>query len=96
MTGSPAAGTIPCVMVSYLGPTNTLGSRWRATLKRGADAAYTWRASVPYHGGPDAAVEAVLAKANRDMQADWNIIGRPLSVDGGDTYAYGVGPAYMA
>jgi hypothetical protein len=40
-------------------------------------------------------VLAVLAKANRDMQCDWGVIGRPLSMDGGNSYVYGVGPDYM-
>ncbi len=93
MNYSPKAGTIPGVTVTYHGPTNHYGSRWRAVLKRGADC--TWRAAVPFASGPDEAVLAVLAKANRDMQCDWGVIGRPLSMDGGDSYVYGVGPDYM-
>jgi hypothetical protein len=93
-SSSPAAGTLPGALVKYQGPTDNLGSSWRATVKRGAD--FTWRAAVPFAAGPDAAVEAVLAKVNRDMQADWGPIGRPLSLDGGNTYVYGIGPDYMA
>ncbi len=84
---SPAA-YVPGVLVRYLGATNSRGSRWQATLNRGAGAENRYRAAVPYADGPDAAAAAVVARFNECRDADWRILGAALSLDGGDTYAY--------
>jgi hypothetical protein len=80
-TGTGVRESTACAVVRYHGATNTRGSRWIATIKRGADV--TWRASLPYQDGPIAAAIAAAAKGG----ADW------LPVDchsiDADTYAVG-------
>jgi hypothetical protein len=49
-TGTGVRESTACAVVRYHGATNTRGSRWIATIKRGADA--PWRASLPYQEGP--------------------------------------------
>lgn len=92
MSESPANYTAAAV-VKYAGATSTKGSRWTATIKRGAARDDLTRASVPYADGPDAAALAVLAKfnANHELRSPWQITGPALSLDGGNTYAYPLG-----
>ena len=59
-TGTHVTGSTACAVVRYHGPTNTRGSRWIATIKRGGDE--TWRASVPFQDGPVVAAIAATAK----------------------------------
>ena len=87
---------VPGCTVTYSGATETRGSRWVAVIKRGATAADRFRATVPYADGPDAAALAVVERFNRAMGADWRLIGAALSLDGGNVYAYPVGPAELA
>jgi len=87
MTHSPSA-YIPGAVVQYVGATNTRGSRWRASIRRGVGADNVWRASVPYADGPDAAASAVVDAFNAAMGADWRVSGAALSLDGGNLYAY--------
>jgi hypothetical protein len=84
---------IPGCSVRYIPPTDTKGSRWAATISRGAGAVNRYRATVPYANGPDAAAQAVVSRFNEIMGSDWVILGSALSIDGGSTYAYPVGPA---
>lgn len=91
MSSCPASYTAGAT-VRYVAPTNTRGSRWLATITRSNGAANRWRASVPYADGPDAAAAAVVARFNECLSADWQIKGPALSLDGGDTYAYPIGP----
>lgn len=95
MSDHPTA-YVPGCLVSYVAPTNTSGSVWRATITRGSGAADRFRARVPFADGPDAAARAVVARFNECMAADWQILGAALSLDGGNAYAYPVGPAYAA
>jgi hypothetical protein len=87
---------VPGCVVEYCGATNTRGSVWRATITRGIDRADRFRVTVPYADGPDAAARAVVERFNDAMDADWRIIGAALSLDGGNRYAYPVGPADLA
>lgn len=96
---------VPGAIVKYCGPTDTRGSRWIATIRRGQTRADVVRATVPYADGPDAAAAAVVQRFNltiaRDWAGDgipdaWRVIGAAQSIDGGDTYAYPVGPAHLA
>lgn len=87
---------VPSCVVEYCGATNTRGSVWRATITRGSAPADRFRVSVPYADGPDAAAAAVVDRFNRAMDADWRLIGAALSLDGGNIYAYPVGPIDLA
>lgn len=90
MSHSPASYT-PGLIVRYLSPTDTKGSRWQATICRGQGAENRYRVTVPYEAGPDAAAAAVVARFNESMGADWHVSGAALSLDGGSTYAYPCG-----
>jgi hypothetical protein len=87
---------VPGAVVEYCGATDTRGSVWRATIRRGNTAADKFRATVPFEDGPDAAARAVVERFNRALAADWQLIGAALSLDGGDRYAYPVGSAELA
>ena len=87
---------VPGAVVEYRGATDTRGSRWRATIRRGNTAADKFCAVVPYADGPDAAARAVVDRFNIALAADWQIVGAALSLDGGDRYAYPVGSADLA
>lgn len=82
---------VPGCVVSYVPPTDTKGSQWRATINRGDGAVNRYRARVPFADGPDAAAEAVVSRFNEVMGANWTVNGPALSLDGGCTYAYPVG-----
>lgn len=84
--------SLPGALVEYRRPTNRNVSKWRATITRGKGAANRWRASVPYQDGPDAAVAALLQRFNECHDTQWIIQGTPLSLSGGEVYAYPVGP----
>jgi hypothetical protein len=87
---------VPGLVVAYVPPTDTRGSRWRATLTRGTGAANRFRVSIPYADGPDAAARAVVDRFNEAMGADWIVYGAALSLDGGSHYAYPAGPRDVA
>lgn len=87
---------VPGCAVQYAPPTDTRGSRWVATVTRGRDRADRFRASVPYADGPDAAAAAAVDRFNAAMGADWRVLGAALSMNGGDAYAYPVGPSELA
>jgi hypothetical protein len=87
---------VPGCVVAYAPATDTRGSRWVATIKRGNTTTDRFRASVPYADGPDAAARAVVERFNHAMDADWRLIGAALSLTGGDNYAYPVGPSELA
>lgn len=99
MNHAPVA-YVPGVVVAYVPPTDTRCSGWRATLTRGDGAANRWRARVTYNDGPDTAAAAVVARFNETMGnahgETWRVIGAALSLDGGTTFAYAVGPAHCA
>ena len=89
---------VPGCSVEYRGPTNTQGGKWAAVIKRGRDRADQYRATVPFKDGPDDAARAAVARLNSELLADrpraehWVVLGAALSMDGGDRYAYPVGP----
>lgn len=96
---------VPGAIVEYRGATDTRGSQWVATIRRGQTRADVVRAAVPYADGPDAAAAAVVARFNDRMLRDWpgdgapdtwRVIGAALSLNGGDTYAYPVGSDAVA
>ena len=87
---------VPGCSVEYRGPTETRGSRWVAVIRRGRDRSDCYRATVPFNDGPDAAARAVVDRFNAAMESDWVLLGAALSMDGGDRYAYPVGPADLA
>lgn len=87
---------VPGVAVEYRGPTDTRGSVWVGVIRRGRQRGDIFRASVPYNDGPDAAARAAVDRFNAAMAADWRVIGAALSMDGGDRYAYPVGPVDLA
>ena len=87
---------VPGCTVTYKGATNTRGSQWVAIVRRGNQRADTFRASVPYADGPDAAAAAAVARFNDRMGAAWRVLGAALSLDGGTTYAYPVGSTDLA
>jgi hypothetical protein len=80
-TGTHVSGSTACAVVKYRGPTNTRGSLWIATIKRGGDE--IWRASVPFQDGPLSAALAAAAK----FGADWSPVDCH-SIDA-DTYCIG-------
>ena len=68
-------------------------------IRRGQDRRDCYRAAVPSADGPDAAARAAVARFNAALNADrepWALLGAALSMDGGNRYAYPVGPAYCA
>ena len=71
-----------------------------AVIRRGHERRDCYRAAVPSADGPDAAARAALEKFNAALNADgfepWQLLGAALSMNGGDLYAYPVGPAYCA
>lgn len=93
---------VPGCTVEYRGPTETRGSRWVAVIRRGRDRSDCYRATVPFNDGPDAAARAAVALFNAEGLTDrprchhWELLGAALSMDGGDRYAYPVGPADLA
>ena len=93
---------VPGCSVEYRGPTDTQGGKWAAVIKRGRDRGYHYRATVPFAAGPDAAARAAVARLNDELLADrpraehWVVLGAALSMDGGDRYAYPVGPPNLA
>lgn len=98
MNQSPAH-YVPGCAVEYRGPTDRGGAQWVAFIRRGQDRRDCYRAAVPSHAGPDAAALAAVAKFNAALNADrepWQLLGAALSMDGGNRYAYPVGPAYCA
>lgn len=99
MSASPFRYVPGCV-VAYRGPTDRRGSQWVATIRRGQNRADVVRAAVPYADGPDAAAAAVCEAFNRRLDNvgpdTWRVLGAALSMDGGDSYAYPVGPAHLA
>lgn len=80
-TGACVSGSTACAIVRYSGPTNTRGSRWLATIKRGGGE--IWRASVPFADGPLVAAIAAAAK----FGAEW----QPVSCHSIDPDTYAVG-----
>ena len=93
---------VPGCAVEYRGPTNTLGGRWVAVIRRGRDRGDHYRATVSFNEGPDAAAWAAVALFNAEGLTDrprsehWQVLGAALSMDGGDRYSYPVGPASLA
>lgn len=87
---------VPGCSVEYRGPTDTLGGRWVAVIRRGRDRSDCYRATVTFEDGPDAAARAAVDRINQVDGFDWVILGAALSMDGGDRYAYPVGPADLA
>ena len=79
--GHGVRGSTACAVVRYHGATDTRGSRWLATIKRGGGEVY--RASVPFEDGPVTAAIAAAAK----FGADWTPVDCH-SIDS-DTYAIG-------
>ena len=90
---------VPGCSVEYRGPGKG-GAQWVAVIRRGHERRDCYRAAVPSHDGPDAAARAALAKFNAALNADgfdsWVLLGAALSMDGGNRYAYPVGPSYCA
>ena len=86
---------VPGCVVKYHGPTDTKGSRWIATIRRGSQRQDVYRASVSFNEGPDAAAQDAVDKFNQKMESDWIVLSFPQSIDGGDTYSYPVGPVEM-
>ena len=90
---------VPGCSVEYRGPTNTLGGRWVAVIRRGRKRSDCYRATAPFSGpsgGPDAAARAAVAVINEKEGFNWQVLGAALSMDGGDRYTYPVGPASLA
>ena len=90
---------VPGCAVEYRGATNSRGSVWAAVIRRGRDRSDCYRADVPFADGPDAAAWAAVDRFNAELPDPidrWQVIGAALSMDGGDRYAYPVGPASLA
>ena len=96
---SHPAHYVPGCCVEYRGPTDTKGAVWAAVIRRGRDRADQYRATVPFAAGPDAAARAAVDRFNAELIPDglgrWQVLGAALSMDGGDRYAYPVGPANL-
>jgi hypothetical protein len=86
---------VPGCVVKYRGPTDTQGSKWTATIRRGSQREDVFRASVAYNEGHLAAAQAAVEKINQKMDFDWIVLSFPQSIDGGNSYSYPVGPAEM-
>lgn len=103
MTSSPAR-YVPGCLVRYRPPTNSSGGAWLAVIKRGNQPGDRFTVRVPFHDGPDVAAAAAVAKFNQSMidgnqcrrHMEWIVLGAALSLDGGDSYAYPVGPSYLS
>lgn len=102
MTSSPSR-YVPGCLVRYRPPTNSRGGAWLAVIKRGNQPGDRFAVRVPFHDGPDAAAAAAVAKFNKCMvgaiereHMSWVVLGAALSLDGGDSYAYPVGPSYRS
>lgn len=94
MTSQPSK-YVPGCLVRYRPPTNSSGGAWLAVIKRGNQSHHRYAVRVPFHDGPDAAAAAVVERFNRSMpRTEWIVLGAALSLDGGDSYAYPVGPSY--
>ena len=94
MPESPAH-YVPGCSVEYRGPTDRRGSQWVAVIRRGRQRSDCYRAAVPFADGPDAAARAAVDRINRLEGFGWSVLGAALSMDGGDRYAYPVGPANL-
>ena len=96
---SHPAHYVPGCSVEYRGPTDTKGAVWAAVIRRGRDRCDVYRATVPFKDGPTAAARAAVARFNTELIPDglgrWQVLGAALSMDGGDRYAYPVGPANL-
>ena len=96
MTFHPSS-YVPGCLVRYRPPTNSSGQAWLAVIKTGSKPGDRFAARVPFHHGPDAAAAAAVARFNQSMpRTDWIVLGAALSLDGGDSYAYPVGPSYRS
>lgn len=87
---------VPGCSVEYRGPTETRGSQWVAVIRRGRNRSDCYRATVPFKEGPDTAARAAVDRINAAEGFNWVLLGAALSMDGGDRYAYPVGPADLA
>ena len=98
MPESPA-NYVPGCAVEYRAPTDTRGSQWVGVIRRGRNRSDCYRAAVPFADGPDAAACAAVDRFNAELIPDglgrWQVLGAALSMDGGDRYAYPVGPANL-
>ena len=65
-------------------------------IRRGRKRSDCYRAAVPFLDGPDAAAHAAVDKINHLKGFGWSVLGAALSMNGGDLYAYPIGPASMA
>lgn len=69
-------------------------------IRRGRKRSDCYRAAVPFKEGPDAAARAAVDRFNAELVPDglgrWQVLGAALSMDGGDRYAYPVGPVAVA
>jgi hypothetical protein len=93
MAYSPSA-YVPGAIVEFKVRANG-AAVWTATINRGAGSLNRYRAYVPSADGPDAAVTAVVDRFNSVNDSTWIVLGPALSLDGGNRYAYPVGPAYL-
>lgn len=80
--GYSITGSMPTVTVKYHGPTNTRGSKWKATLKR--DSSTTLSATATFEDGPIGAFNA-LRRKHADVLGDW-VVAHVGTADMGDTY----------
>ena len=90
---------VPGCAVEYRGATARRGSVWAAVIRRGRDRSDCYRAEVSFADGPDAAAWAAVDRFNAELPDPvdrWQVLGAALSMDGGDRYAYPVGPASLA
>ena len=90
--------TIPGCSVEYRGPTETRGSRWFAVIRRGRHRSDCYRASCPFDKGAMKAARLAVERFNETVKSEsdrWQVLGDPLSMDGGDTYVFPVGPEYL-
>jgi hypothetical protein len=78
-TGTHISPCLCAAVVKYLSPTNSKGSRWKASIKR--DSETTWTATVPFNDGPVAAFNALRFKHGLH---EWTV-GTIASLDA-DTY----------
>lgn len=87
---------VPGCSVEYRPATDRRGSLWVAVIRRGRSRSDCYRAAVPFADGPDAAARAAVDRINTVEGFGWQVLGAALSMDGGDRYAYPVGPADLA
>jgi hypothetical protein len=62
-------------------------------IRRGPKRSDCYRAAVPFQDGPDAAARAAVDRINAMEGFGWRVLGAAVSMDGGNHYAYPVGPA---